>query len=131
MAFELLPEDEWYSQNGATDAPTKQKVSVVAWFDETVSVIFCHTKFALESVLLYLVHVTGLLFSQALVFREQCTNAFSRENPPQSDRGPGSVHRLLLQGVAVTAKYPSRGLVSVYRLSLMGGRFQCLVRSAT
>lgn len=25
VAFELLPEDEWYSQNGATDAPTKQK----------------------------------------------------------------------------------------------------------
>ncbi|CAN0534820.1 unnamed protein product, partial [Scytosiphon promiscuus] len=24
VAFELLPEDEWDSQNGATDAPTKQ-----------------------------------------------------------------------------------------------------------
>lgn len=83
MAFELLPEDEWYSQNGATDAPTKQKVSVVVWFDESVSVIFCHTKFALESVLLYLVHVTGLLYSQALVFREQCTNVLSRKPTPE------------------------------------------------
>lgn len=56
VAFELLPEDEWYSQDGETDVPTEKKVN---------------TAYGLISAM-YFFYQCGVWFGQCGLWFDQC-----------------------------------------------------------